>query len=324
MFLEILAIILGLAALIWSADKFVDGAAAVASHYHVPPLVIGMVIVGFGTSAPELVVSASSALDGNPGIALGNAYGSNIANIGLILGFTALLSPIAVHSQVIKKELPILMFVTLVLTWGVWNLDVSRFDAVIMLLVFSGVMAWTIRQGLKHAPDGLSADMEHDLASQAMPLKNAATWLILGIVVLAASSKTLVWGASGVASALGVSDLIIGLTVVAIGTSAPELASSLAALRKNQHDLVLGNVIGSNLFNTLAVVGLAGVIQPMSAPAEVLSRDSVVLIGITLLLFVFCYGFKKPGKIGRIEGGVLLSIFIAYTLWLIYLVVSAN
>lgn len=324
MFLEILAIILGLSALIWSADKFVDGAAAIASHYHVPPLVIGMVIVGFGTSAPELVVSASSALDGNPGIALGNAYGSNIANIGLILGFTALLSPIAVHSQVIRKELPILMFVTLVLTWGVWNLDVTRFDAIIMLLVFSCVMGWTIHQGLKRTPDGLGSEMEQELDIQAMPLKSAIIWLSLGTIVLAVSSKSLVWGASGVASALGVSDLIIGLTVVAIGTSAPELASSLAALRKNQHDLVLGNVIGSNLFNTLAVVGLAGVIQPMSAPPEVISRDTLVLIGMTLLLFVFCYGFKKPGKIGRIKGGILLSIFTAYTLWLIYLVISAT
>lgn len=324
MFLEILAIILGLVALIWSADKFVDGAAAIASHYHVPPLVIGMVIIGFGTSAPELVVSASSALEGNPGIALGNAYGSNIANIGLILGFTALLSPIAVHSQVLRKELPILMFVTLVLTWGVWNLDVTRFDAIIMLLVFSCVMGWTIHQGLKGTPDGLGSEMEQELDIQAMPLKSAIIWLSLGTIVLAASSKSLVWGASGVASALGVSDLIIGLTVVAIGTSAPELASSLAALRKNQHDLVLGNVIGSNLFNTLAVVGLAGVIQPMSAPPEVISRDTLVLIGMTLLLFIFCYGFKKPGKIGRVKGGILLSIFIAYTLWLIYLVVSAT
>ncbi len=323
MFLEIIAIIIGLAALVWSADRFVDGAAATAAHFHVPPLIIGMVIIGFGTSAPELVVSASSALEGNPGIALGNAYGSNIANIGLILGFTALLSPIAVHSQVLKKELPILLFVTLVLTWAVWDLDVTRIDSIVMLLVFASVMGWTIRQGIKHSPDGLSADVERDLAAHEMPLKHALAWLAVGIVVLAASSKSLVWGASGVASALGVSDLIIGLTVVAIGTSAPELASSLAALRKNQHDLVLGNVIGSNLFNTLAVVGLAGVIQPMKAPAEVITRDTFVLCGMTLLLLIFCFGFKGPKKINRIEGGVLLSIFIAYTSWLIYVVISA-
>ncbi|MBO1520059.1 calcium/sodium antiporter [Oceanisphaera pacifica] len=317
MLLSIAAIVLGLALLVWSADRFVDGASATARFAGMPPLLIGMVIVGFGTSAPEIVVSVISAWQGNPGLALGNGYGSNIANIGLILGTTALISPIAVHSQVLRKELPILLLITLLSLALLWNGSISRLDAIVLLVVFVLLMGWSIRQGMKGNTDSMSADAAVELGDNPMSLKMALFWLIVGLLLLVASSRLLVWGAIDVAQAFGVSDLVIGLTIVAIGTSLPELASSLAAIRKNEHDLAIGNVIGSNLFNTLAVVGLAGAISPMSVASEVISRDFVVMIGLTLLLFLLGYGFKgRPARISRYGGALLLFIYISYTGWI--------
>jgi cation:H+ antiporter len=317
MTLPILAIIGGLLLLVWSADRFVDGAAATARHFGMPPLLIGMVIVGFGTSAPEMVVSALASLQGNPGIALGNAFGSNITNIALILGLTALLSPIAVQSQVVRKEMPILIAVTLFTAWLLADLDLSRQDAVLLLGVFFALMGWSIWQGLKQKADALGTEMAVELDAHAKPLGSAVLWLVVGLILLIVSSRFLVWGAVEVAHAFGVSDLIIGLTIVAIGTSLPELASSLIAVRKGEHDIALGNVIGSNLFNTLAVVGIAGVISPLAVPAEVLSRDILTMTLLTLILFVFCYGFRRPGRINRVEGGLLVVSFVAYTLYLV-------
>ena len=317
MLMPIAAIIVGLVILVWSADRFVDGASATARYAGMPPLLIGMVIVGFGTSAPEIVVSVIAAIQGNPGLALGNAYGSNIANIGLILGITALISPIMVRSQVLRKELPVLLLITLLSLALVWNGMLSRFDAIILLVVFVLFMGWSIKQGMKQPSDGMANDQQDAIEDNAMSAKTALFWLVLGLVLLVASSRLLVWGAVDIAQAFGVSDLIIGLTIVAIGTSLPELASSIVAIRKNQHDLAIGNVIGSNLFNTLAVVGLAGVISPMSVASEVLSRDFMVMIGLTLLLFVLGYGFKgRAGRISRYSGALLVIIYLCYTGWL--------
>lgn len=314
----IAAIVGGLILLVWSADRFVDGAAATAGHFGMPPLLIGMVIVGFGTSAPEMVVSAFSALQGNPGIALGNAYGSNITNIALILGLTALISPIAVHSQVLRRELPLLAAVTALAAWQVWDGSITRLDAFILLGVFAGIMTWTVTQGMKKKPDAFGAEMETELKSHAMTLGRALFWLILGLGLLILSSRMLVWGAVGIARHLGVSDLIIGLTVVALGTSLPELAASLAAVRKGEHDIALGNVLGSNLFNTLAVVGIAGAIHPLSVGPEVLHRDLLVMAVLTLSLFIFGFGFRGEGRINRMEGLLLLLTYVAYTAYLVH------
>jgi cation:H+ antiporter len=317
MLLAFLAVIFGLALLVWSADRFVDGAAATARHFGMPALLIGMVIVGFGTSAPEMVVSALAASQGNPGIALGNAYGSNITNIALILGVTAVISPIAVQSQVLRKELPILAAVTVLAVWQLWDRDLSRLDAWILLGVFACIMGWTIFQGLRNKGDALDGEMEQSLKEHAMPLGRAIFWLVVGLILLVASSRLLVWGAVSIAQSLGVSDLIIGLTIVAVGTSLPELASSIAATRKGEHDIALGNVIGSNLFNTLAVVGIAGSISPMAVGAEVLYRDMVVMGLLTLSLFIVCYGWRgRPGKINRYEGAVLLACYAGYNIYL--------
>ncbi|WP_445397568.1 calcium/sodium antiporter [Zobellella sp. An-6] len=324
MLMSLAAIALGLAVLVWSADRFVDGASATARYAGMPPLLIGMVIVGFGTSAPEIVVSIIAALEGNPGLALGNAYGSNIANIGLILGVTALISPIAVHSQVLRKELPILLLITLLSLGLLWNGWLARTDAMVLLGVFVLLMGWSIMQGMRDGNDAMAADEAKELDENQMTLKQALFWLVAGLVLLIISSRILVWGAVNVAQAFGVSDLVIGLTIVAVGTSLPELASSIAAIRKNEHDLAIGNVIGSNLFNTLAVVGLAGIIHPLEVATEVISRDFMVMGALTLSLFVLGYGFSgRQGRINRMEGGLLLLAYGGYTTWLALGVLAA-
>ncbi|MBE0583771.1 MAG: calcium/sodium antiporter [Desulfofustis sp.] len=317
MTLAIVTVVFGLALLVWSADRFVEGSASTARHFGMPPLLIGMVIVGFGTSAPEMVVSALAASQGNPGIALGNAYGSNITNIALILGVTAIISPIAVHSQILRKELPLLTVVTGLSAWQIWDGEISRTDAVVLLVVFAGLMGWTIWQGLQKKPDSLGSEIEQELAVRAMPIRRAVFWLVVGLLLLIVSSRILVWGAVEIAHGFGVSDLIIGLTVVAVGTSLPELASSIIATRKGEHDIALGNVLGSNLFNTLAVVGIAGAIHPLAVGPEVFNRDLLVMAALTLSLFVIGYGVRGPGRINRVEGVILLASWVGYTAYLI-------
>ena len=317
MLLSFLAIAIGLTVLVWSAGKFVEGSAATAGYFGMPPLLIGMVVVGFGTSAPEMVVSALSATQGNPGLALGNAYGSNITNIALILGITALISPIAVHSQVMRKELPILAAVTALAAWQVWDGKLTFVDALVLLGVFFLLLAWSIRQGMTQKNDALGTEVAEEMSHRSMPLRNAVLWLIAGLLLLIVSSRILVWGAVELALGFGVSDLIIGLTIVAVVTSLPELASSVIAARKGEHDIALGNILGSNLFNTLAVVGIAGTISPMAVAPEVFYRDIAVMSALTLSLFILGYGFRGPGRINRLEGGLLLACFVGYTVYLI-------
>ena len=311
MTLAFVAIVCGLALLVWSADRFVEGSASTARHFGMPPLLIGMVIVGFGTSAPEMVVSALAASQGKPGIALGNAYGSNITNIALILGVTALISPIAVHSQVLRKELPLLTLVTALAAWQLWDGQITRLDAVVLLAVFGGLVGWTLWQGLQKNGDALGSEMAQELDVRVMPIRRAVFWLVAGLLLLILSSRILVWGAVEIAQGFGVSDLIIGLTIVAVGTSLPELAASVIAARKGEHDIALGNILGSNLFNTLAVVGIAGAIHPLAVGPEVFNRDMLVMAAVTVSLFVFGYGFRGPGRINRIEGTVLLAVYLA-------------
>ncbi len=317
MLLAGLAIVCGLVLLVWSADRFVDGSAATAHHAGMPPLLIGMVVVGFGTSAPEMVVSAISAYQGSPGLALGNAYGSNIFNIGFILGLTALMNPIPIHSQVLRKELPILLGVTVLAAWQARDGELTRVDAWVLLAVFAGLMAWTIGQGLRDRRDALGQEMEQEMPAIAMSLKMALAWLAVGLLLLIASSRMLVWGAVELARGFGVSDLLIGLTIVAMGTSLPELASSLAAARKGEHDIALGNIIGSNLFNTLAVVGLAGAINPMRVAPEVLNRDILGMGIFTISLVVMGYGSNGVRRINRVAGAGLLAADLAYMAWLV-------
>lgn len=314
MLLDITYLIVGLILLVWSADKFVDGASATARYFKLSPLLIGIVIVGFGTSTPEMLVSASSALDGASGLALGNAYGSNISNIALILGTTALISPILVAKDVLKKELPALLAITILSAFFLMDAAVSRLEAVILLVVFAIYMGWRIW-------DAKKVHTEPDVEENAEPisLKKSIFWLVVGLLLLMASSKLMVMGAVALATELGVSDLVIGLTIVAVGTSLPELASSIIAARKGESDLALGNIVGSNLFNTLVVVGIAGVIRPMQVEPEIFSRDMLVMFALTVLLGLCCYPFakKRQGKITRFEGFLLLVCFVGYTLYLV-------
>lgn len=318
MLLPSFAILAGLMLLVWSADRFVAGASATAQHFAVPPLLVGMLIVGFGTSAPEMVVSVLAASQGTPGLALGNAWGSNIVNMALILGITAMIAPILVQSVILRKELPILMAVTALSALLVWDGVLSRLDAAVLLLVFGTLVTWSIVEARNSGGDALATETATELREHEMPLRRAFIWVGLGLVLLVGSSQLLVWGAVSIAQSLGVSDLIIGLTVVAIGTSLPELASCVAAARKGEHDIALGNVLGSGLFNTLAVVGLAGVIAPMDIGNDVLTRDLPVMAGLTVLLFAMGWGFRgRPGRINRLEALALLALYAGYTGWLL-------
>lgn len=316
--LALLAILSGFVLLVWSADRFVEGAAATARHAGMPSLLIGMVIVGFGTSAPEMVVSAMAAMDGNPELALGNAVGSNIVNTGLILGVTALVAPIVVHSKIVRQELPLLFFIGLVVGALLWNGSLSRPEALLLVAGFFCLIGWSVFAALRNRGDALDADTEQELAAHAMTLGKAVFWLVMGLILLVISSRILVWGAVTIAQAWGVSDLIIGLTIVALGTSLPELAASVMAARKGEHDIAIGNVVGSNMFNLLAVVGIAGVIAPVpELSAEILTRDWSVMMAMTVGLFVVAYGVRGAGRINRVEGTLLLMSFVAYNLWLV-------
>ena len=325
MTLAVLAVLGGFALLIWSADRFVEGAAATAKHAGMPSLLIGMVIVGFGTSSPEMVVSAMAALDGNPELALGNALGSNIANIGLILGVTALIAPIAVHSKIVRRELPLLLMVSLLAGVILWDHAITRLESLLLLGGFFGLIGWTVFTGLRHREDALAAEIAIEMEARTMPLARALFWLVVGMVLLVVSSRFLIWGAVTVAQALGISDFVIGLTIVALGTSLPELAASVIAARKGEHDIAIGNVVGSSMFNLLAVIGIAGMIAPMSSiAAEVLYRDWSTMFALFLALSIMAYGFRGEGHINRIEGFLLVTAYVAYTGYLLITMTGAS
>jgi cation:H+ antiporter len=313
------AVFAGLALLIWSADKFVEGAAAMARLLGVSIMIIGITIVGFGTSAPEIVVSIIAVLEDTPDIAIGNALGSNIANIGLILGVTAILAPIPVASRLFRTEYPLLLLASVVMAWALYDLSLDIVDgfALFGLLILS--LLHLIREHRKHPADYAREEHESEEMVHEMQMPAALGWLVLGLVILIGSSKLLVWGASGIAVTLGVSELIIGLTVVALGTSLPELAASIASIRKGNPDLAIGNVIGSNLFNSLAVIGLPALFTPFAIDPSARNRDLVVVIGMTLLLLLMSrFPGALPRQLTRLKGLLLLLAFVIYQLYLYY------
>ena len=315
------AALFGLVLLVWGADRFVDGAAGTARNFGISPLVVGLVIVGFGTSAPEMLVSAVAAWQGNTGISIGNAVGSNITNVALILGVASLVRPLQVHSAILRRELPILLAAMLVALLLLMDGTLNRIDGVVLLSGFAVSIYWTVSLALRgrhtvSEPDALASEFEAELTS-TMSTARALFWVFVGLAVLLVSSRLLVWGASEIARGMGISDLVIGLTVVAVGTSLPELAASVSAALKNEHDIAIGNVIGSNTFNILAVMGLPGLIRPGIFDPALLHRDFPVMIGLTLALFAMAYGIRGEGRINRLEGAVLLLTFLAYQ-WLLF------
>ncbi|HEC18936.1 MAG TPA: calcium/sodium antiporter [Gammaproteobacteria bacterium] len=323
MWLSWLAVLGGFGLLVWSAERFVHGAAGLARNLGVSSLVIGMTIMGFGTSAPEMLVSGMAAGSGNPGLGVGNALGSNIANIALVLGTTALIMPLTVDSRIVRREFPMLFVVTLLAAGLLLDGELGVLDGTVLMSATALMVAWMIwmsRQPQKPdhvAPgaDPLEAEFEHEIPT-GMSTGQAVLWVVLGLVVLVLSSKLLVWGAVGIASDMGVSDLVIGLTIIAVGTSLPELAASVISALKGEDDMAVGNVIGSNMFNLLAVLGLPGLIAPSVLEPAVMQRDFPVVIALTLLLFLMAYGFRGHGRINRFEGGILLACFAGYMSWL--------
>jgi cation:H+ antiporter len=317
MLLPLLAFVSGLILLALGSDRFITGAAVTARSTGISPLLIGIVVIGFGTSVPELIVSVLAALQGNPALAIGNAFGSNIANIALILGLIAVISPIRFQSGILRKELPLLTLVTLTAGAFLWNLHISRTEGLLLLLIFAAVMAHVLRTALKQPQDPIVQDLQTALNAKDIPLSKAVVDLISGLLVMILSSRALVWGAVEIATALGISDLVIGLSIVALGTSLPELAAGFASVRKGEHELAVGNVVGSNLFNTLAITGIAGSISPHTVEPAVFNRDLLTVFLLTLSLFAIGYGHKRPGRINRFEGLLLLTAYGAYLTWLI-------
>jgi cation:H+ antiporter len=316
MLLSICAVVAGIAVLAWAADRFVFGAAATARNLGVPALMVGLTVVAVATSMPEMLISAIASWQGNTGLGIGNAVGSNITNIGLILGITAVIQPLRVHSTTLRRELPILLVITLVALVLMLDGNLRRIDGVLLLSVLGVVMYWLTNLGLRtRESDPMRGGFDNRVPQDVSTVR-ALGWLIIGLVMLLLSSRALVWGAVNIAQSLGISDLVIGLTIVAVGTSLPELAASVASALRNQPDIAIGTIIGSNIFNLLAVLGIVAIVRPGALPAEVLIRDYPVMIGMTLALFAMAYGFGKPGRVNRLEGGVLLACFLGYQLYL--------
>lgn len=317
--LGIVWICLGFVGLTWSANRLVDGAASIAQYYKISPLVIGMTIIGLGTSAPEIFVAISAGLSGNSGLAIGNALGSNIANIGLVLGVSALVSPLDIQSQTLRREYPIL-FIVMLMTW-VLMVDgyLSRTDGVLLLIGLACVMVVLLYLAKTSRQDEpMLVEFKQELAPHLLPLKKAFINTAIGLIVLPLSAKVLVNGAVAIAHAFGISDIIIGLTIIAIGTSLPEIAASIAGTLKGEDDIAIGNILGSNIFNLLAVLPFPALLSPSPISSEIIWRDLSGMFLITALLFISGLGFKDRSRISRFEGALLLCAYISY------LIVLAN
>lgn len=313
MIFSIVILLAGLVGLIWSADKFVYGAAAIARNFGLPPLVIGLTIVAMGSSAPEIMVAFTSALDGNSNTAIGNALGSNITNIALVLGVTVLIQPLLVHSQLLKRELPILLLVTLIAGYILWDQTLTFAEGIVLISLFFitiGGLCWMTLRDKKHN-DALLTESQDDVPEGVSNIM-ATTWVVIGMILLPVASHYVVEGASDIARYFGLSELVIGLTIIAIGTSLPELAASIASIKSNEHDLALGNIVGSNIFNILAVLAMPALINPGSFDAAAAGRDLYVVVGLTILLLIMCWHIFGKRTITRVEGGILVAVFIAY------------
>jgi cation:H+ antiporter len=318
--LSVAAIIAGLILLLWSADRFVDGAADIARFLGVPPLLVGMLVIGFGTSAPEMLVSGVAALHDNPNLGIGNAVGSNITNIALVLGVTALFFSLPVNSRIIRRELPILLLAESVALGLIYWRGFSFIDGIMLFVGLFLVLAWMVYISLSNPEDSFLEEVEHEIPD-ASHKRLAFLWTVIGLLVLLGSSHMLVWGATNIAHMFHVSDLMIGLTVVAIGTSLPELAATLMSAKKGETELAIGNIVGSNIFNTLGVLAIPPLLSttmPIVADSNAIYRDMPIMVGLTLLLWVFARGCWQKNLISRVKGGIFLSLFIAYEFMLFY------
>jgi cation:H+ antiporter len=312
MLLNMVEVIGGLVLLIWGADRFVHGAAAAARNLGVAPLLIGLTVVAFATSAPEILVSIVAALRGEPDLAFGNAIGSNIANIGLVLGMTAIIRPIELRSATLRREMPALLAVSLLTVSLFFDNFLSFIDGLVMLTGLVIVMIWLARLGMRSAAtDPMAEDYAAEIP-QHVSMKAAIVWLLIGLGTLLLGAELLVDGAIEVARTLGVSEVVIGVTLVAIGTSLPELAVSLVSALKGEYGLAIGNIVGSNIFNLLAVIGIAAALAPSALAPSVLSLHIFVMVALTLVLFAMTYDYDGKSVLSRLEGVALLTAYIAY------------
>ena len=318
--LSVMAIIIGFGVLVWGAERFVHGAAAIAQNFGVSPLIIGLTVVGIGTSAPEILISVIAAYQGTPALAVGNALGSNITNIALVLGITAIVMPLTVKSETLRREYPIMFIVMLVSLVLVMDNHLGQLDGLILISGLFVMLFWMIQQGKKQKRDPLEKEFEKEIPD--ISTQKALLWFVIGLVLLIVSSRGLVWGSVNIAKAAGISDLVIGLTIVAIGTSLPELAASITSALKKEPDIAIGNIIGSNMFNLLVVFGIPGLMSPHTVEPAILERDFPFMIGLSIALFVMAYGFKGEGRINRYEGSMLLVGYIAYMAVLYYTAVA--
>lgn len=314
---DILEVIGGFVLLVWGADRFVHGAAAAARNLGIAPLLIGLTVVAFATSAPEILVSVVAASRGEPGLAIGNAIGSNICNIGLVLGCVSVIRPIKLRSETLRREMPALLAVTLLTVSLFLDSYLSRIDGLVMLTGLVIVMIWLARLGLHSAVnDPIKRDFEAEIP-QHVPMKMALIWFVLGLATLLGGAALLVDGAIDIARTLGVSDVVIGITLVALGTSVPELAVSLVSALKGEYGLAIGNIVGSNIFNLLAVIGVAATIAPAPLAPSVLSLHIFVMVAFTLVLFAMTYDYDGKSELSRVEGGALLIAYVAFISYVI-------
>jgi len=305
-------VIVGLLFLVWGADRFVHGAAATARNLGIPPLLIGLTIVALATSSPEILVSVVAALRGEPDLAIGNAIGSNIANIGLVLGVVALLRPVELKSATLRREMPALLAVTLLTVSLFLDSYLGRVDGLVLLAGLVIVMIWLIRLGFRSsAGDPLQAEFDAEIPKH-MSMRVAILWLVVGIATLLLGAHWMVDGAIDIAKILGVSEVVIGITMVALATSIPELAVSVVSAFRGEYGLAIGNIVGSNIFNLLAVIGIAATIQPAALPPSVLSLHIFVMVAFTLVLFAMTYEYEGRGQITRVEGLALITAYLAY------------
>ena len=312
MLISVAQLIGGFILLVWGADRLVAGASALARNLGVSPLIIGLTIVAFGTSAPELVVSGVAAARGNPGLAVGNAIGSNIANIGLILGLTAVVYPLRVESETLKREYPVLMLIMVAAFIMAADLEFNHTEGWLLLTGLGALLIWMVRFGMRRSTeDPLAQEFAAEIPRN-MPTSYAVLWLLVGLVVLPLSSMFLVEGAVFIARSLHVSEAVIGLTIIALGTSLPELAAALTSALRQEDDLAIGNVIGSNMFNILGVLGIAAIVEPIEIDALIVKQDFPVMFLFTVLLFFMAYGMRGPGRINRRSGILLMTLFLAY------------
>ena len=305
----------GLALLIWGADRFAIGSVAIARYFGITPLLIGLTVVAFATSAPEIFISIVAAVHGDPDLAIGNAIGSNIVNIGLVLGLVALIRPIPMNSATVRREIPMLLAVSLLTVSLFLDAYISRIDGFVLLVGLVIVIAWLTRIGLKSSVDDpIVAELNAEIPQYTSRIATGIQ-LTLGLAALLLGAEFIVGGAVDIAIRLGVSDIVIGIVLIALGTSLPELAVSLASAFRGEYGLALGNIVGSNIFNSLAVIGIAAAIQPTRLPPSVLSLHIFVMVAFTLVLFVSTYDLERKQQITRLEGFSMLVAFIAYEIY---------